>query len=144
MLAFAIEREFPSLSVEQVYIGSGLRCFRAQACLILVDTEFLAEIDLYAGELTRLHPAAPVAVWCNMTIEIAFPLQDVFASKVVRGVLPMDLKLDVWLSVIRLMLRGGEYFPFAMFQSYVKDCSVEAPADVDGHLPSGEAAGWRR
>ena len=32
------------------------------------------------------------------------------------GVLPMNLKLDIWLSVIRLMLRGGEYFPLAMLQ----------------------------
>jgi DNA-binding NarL/FixJ family response regulator len=33
----------------------------------------------------------------------------------------MNLKLDVWLSVIRLMLRGGEYFPFALFQSYLNN-----------------------
>jgi DNA-binding NarL/FixJ family response regulator len=43
----------------------------------------------------------------------------------VRSVLPMDLKLDVWLSVIRLVLRGGEYFPFAMFQSYAQNSPVK-------------------
>ena len=35
----------------------------------------------------------------------------------VRGVLPMNIKLDVWLSIIHLMVRGGEYFPARVFES---------------------------
>jgi DNA-binding NarL/FixJ family response regulator len=118
---YAIEREFPSISVEQVpTLEAACNALDHPVSLILVDTAFLFEIDLYADDLSRFHPAAPIAV---MQSDDRNPvsLHDVFASKVVRGVLPMNLKLDVWLSVIRLMLRGGEYFPFAMLQSYVKD-----------------------
>lgn len=53
-------------------------------------------------------------------------MQDIVDLKVVRSVLPMDLKLDLWLSVIRLMLRGGEYFPPAMFQSYARSLPQKA------------------
>ena len=35
----------------------------------------------------------------------------------VRGVLPMNIKLDVWLSIIHLMVRGGEYFPARVFET---------------------------
>ena len=134
---FAIEREFPSLSVEQVpTLDAACAAFEHKACLILVDTEFLAEIDLYAGELTRWHPAAPVAV-LESDHRNRVSLRDVFASKVVRGVLPMNLKLDVWLSVVRLMLRGGEYYPFEMLQPYVKDVPIEAPVDFE---PAAELA----
>jgi DNA-binding NarL/FixJ family response regulator len=132
---FAIQREFPSLSVEQVpTLTAACAAFEHKACLILVDSAFLSQIDLYAGELSRLHPATPIAVMEHDHRNRVSP-RDIFASKVVRGVLPMNLKLDVWLSVVRLMLRGGEYYPFEMFQSYVKDvsveASVEAPADVE-------------
>ena len=126
---FAIQREFPSLSVEQVpTLEAACAAFEHKACLILVDSVFLSEIDLYAGELARLHPATPIAVMEN-DHRNRVSAREIFASKVVRGVLPMNLKLDVWLSVVRLMLRGGEYYPFEMLQSYVKDLSVEAPAD---------------
>ena len=51
----------------------------------------------------------------------------------------MDLKLDVWLSVIRLVLRGGEYFPFAMFQSYAQS-SQSAPAKTADHSKRADHA----
>jgi hypothetical protein len=35
----------------------------------------------------------------------------VLTSGFVRSVLPMSLRLDIWLSVVRLMPLGGEYFP---------------------------------
>ena len=38
----------------------------------------------------------------------------------------MNLRLDIWLSVVRLMLRGGEYFPPWVFQV----CSEGPPTSV--------------
>ena len=81
----------------------------------------------------RLHPAAPV-VLVQHDSRTPVSVQDVFDLKIVRSVLPMDLKLDVWLSVIRLVLRGGEYFPFAMFQSYAKSCPGQEPRTTPSRL----------
>ncbi|RWM28632.1 MAG: response regulator transcription factor [Mesorhizobium sp.] len=94
--------------------------------MILVDTELLHKIDAYAAELMRYHPAAPI-VLVQHDSRAPVSIHDVLDLKIVRSVLPMDLKLDVWLSVIRLMLRGGEYFPLAMFQSYARNLSQKAP-----------------
>jgi DNA-binding NarL/FixJ family response regulator len=60
----------------------------------------------------------------------------------------MDLKLDVWLSVIRLILRGGEYFPMTMFRSYARslqqkaaDCSASIEQPVTDLLDLAEMRG---
>lgn len=117
-LVYAIEREFPSIVVEQVSsLAAACATFEQPVCLILIDSEVLPEIGARAADLMRCHPAAPI-VLAQRDSRTPVSIQDILDLKVVRSVLPMDLKLDVWLSVIRLMLRGGEYFPPAMFQSH--------------------------
>ena len=126
-LVYAIEREFPSIAVEQATsLEAACTTFEHPVCLILVDTEFLDTIGDHAADLMRFHSAAPV-VLVQHDSRAPVSVQEVFDSKIVRSVLPMDLKLDVWLSVIRLVLRGGEYFPLAMFQSHAKGSSDKAP-----------------
>ncbi|TPN85752.1 response regulator transcription factor [Mesorhizobium sp. CU2] len=93
--------------------------------MILVDTELLDEISEHAAELMRHHPSAPIVLVQHDSRD-PVSIQDVLNLKIIRSVLPMDLKLDVWLSVIRLMLRGGEYFPAAMFQTYASKVSQKA------------------
>ncbi|OBQ79279.1 MULTISPECIES: response regulator transcription factor [unclassified Mesorhizobium] len=125
-LVYAIEREFPSIVVEQATgIEAACAPFEHPVCLVLIDTELLHKIDGYAAELMRHHPAAPI-VLVQHDSRASVSMHDVLDLKIVRSVLPMDLKLDVWLSVIRLMLRGGEYFPLAMFQSYARSLSQKA------------------
>ncbi|MDX8540372.1 MULTISPECIES: response regulator transcription factor [Mesorhizobium] len=126
-LVYAIEREFPSIVVEQATsLDAACDTFEHPVCLILIDTEFLQDIDTHAAAFMRCHPSAPI-VLVQHDSRVPVSIQDVLDLKIVRSVLPMDLKLDVWLSVIRLMLRGGEYFPLAMFQSFAKGLSDRAP-----------------
>ena len=120
-LVDALEREFPWIIVEQVEdLQAAMVRFRAPVLLILIDSVFLYEIDACAFELSRFHPAAAKAVIHD---DLRSPLKasDVLASRNLRGVLPMNLKLDVWLSVVRLMLRGGEYFPATMFRPFISE-----------------------
>ena len=118
-LVHAIEREFPWIGAERVQdMSAACTDFEDPVSLILIDAAFLCEIEACSEQFARFHPAAMTVL---MQDDGRKPLQpdEVFASRMVRGVLPMNLKLDVWLSVVRLMLRGGEYFPLAMFQSYM-------------------------
>jgi DNA-binding NarL/FixJ family response regulator len=120
-LFYAIEREFFQITVEQVpTLEAACVTFADPVPLILVDTAFFEQIDDYAPELFRHHPNALLALMQDNGLR-ALSAHEVFASRFVRGVLPMNLKLDVWLSVIRLMLRGGEYFPPNMFKAFVED-----------------------
>lgn len=120
-LIFALEREFPWLVVEQVdRVDAACNEFVHPVALILFDCALLKEAEDASQKIMQRHPLALVAMIepdaqnpiCN------FP--EIGSSRLVRGVLPMNLGLDIWLSIVRLMLRGGEYFPATMLHSYAR------------------------
>jgi DNA-binding NarL/FixJ family response regulator len=136
-LVYAIEREFPWITVEQVgSVAAACTSFQHPVSLILLDTGLLPEVDEHAAELNRLHSSALVAV-IQEDGRKPLALAEVMASRCVRGVLPMNLKLDVWLSVIRLMLRGGEYFPVTMLQSSAGNAAPNGAAQRRSGRPNG-------
>ena len=103
--------------------------------LILVDASFLAAVEALSGIIQARHPGSIIAVMYDDGPGQDRTVNDILGSKAVRGVLPMNLRLDIWLSVIRLMLRGGEYFPSSFFRKK----SVPDTNDRERH-----AIGWRR
>jgi DNA-binding NarL/FixJ family response regulator len=108
----AIEREFPWIRIEQVeHVAAACMTFSHPVALILVDIALMKEAEASSAELLRMHPHALTALIEPYDKVNVTPLSDIAGSPLVRSVLPMDLRLDVWLSVIRLMLCGGEYFP---------------------------------
>jgi DNA-binding NarL/FixJ family response regulator len=120
-MAHAIEREFPWISLIQVTTPErACAPFDHPVSLILTDTIFLPDIAGLRARFAAAHPTASLALlqedaWSSVS------LKDVIQSRTIRGVLPMNLKLDVWLSVIRLLLRGGEYFPPVMIQAFFRE-----------------------
>lgn len=115
-LIFAIEREFPWIAVEQVAsLSEAGVAFVAPVSLILLEAEQLADVPAQAEQLSRFHPAAQMML-IQEDGRQQISIRDVVTARNIRGVLPMNLKLDVWLSVVRLVLRGGEYFPLSLFE----------------------------
>ena len=51
-----------------------------------------------------------------------------------RGILPFNLPLDVWLSALQLMLRGGEYVPLE-FVDVVRSGAPQTPAPQESATP---------
>ena len=79
--------------------------------LILVDEVFLEDTAARADELAKMHPGAIVAAIHDDSSAKPNVVERILLSKAIRGVLPMNVRLELWLSVVRLMLFGGEYFP---------------------------------
>lgn len=122
----AVEREFPWLVVEQLEnVGAACRAFSHPVALILVDVALMREAESASAILTRIHPHALTAVIEPYDKLQATSLSAVVDSPLIRSVLPMDLRLDVWLSIIRLMLCGGEYLPpGSIVQTMAGDASL--------------------
>jgi len=120
-LIYALEREFPWAVIEQVE-DANAACSKIELPLglILIDAALLKAAEGVSADILLNHPQAFTAAieFDDHNPTCSFP--EMLGSRLVRGVLPMNLKLDVWLSVIRLMLRGGEYFPAGMFHSYTQ------------------------
>lgn len=114
----ALHRELPFLMIECVSeFSSAIKAFPRPIGLILAEWDILRKIDRALIHLAEGHPAAMLAL-----LETNEPLErDAWSEAVggylVRGVLPMNIKLDVWLSIIHLMVRGGEYFPARVFEA---------------------------
>lgn len=113
----AVEREFPWIFIEQVdTVEAACSKFAYPVSLILVDAAFLDTLNAFCDVMNDWHPNAIIAVMYDDCPDHADTVDEILASKAVRSVLPMNLRLDIWLSVIRLMLRGGEYFPSSFFR----------------------------
>jgi DNA-binding NarL/FixJ family response regulator len=133
-LVHALERDLPWIVVELVEnVRAGCATFEHSVALILVDPSLLKTADQASSELTRLHPQALTAVIQRDDFAPVGFLHQILESPIVRGVLPMNLRLDVWLSVIRLMLCGGGYFPPDMCHAFAKRV---ADIQSDGVLPA--------
>jgi DNA-binding NarL/FixJ family response regulator len=133
-LSSAIRTEFPWIAVEQVEtVKAACRSFTQPVTLILVDALMLDEAETAAVELRRFHPDARAAIIEADGQRPRNSLADILESKLVNGVLPMNLQLDVWLSIVRLLLRGGEYFPADMFYPHDRAAqSGSAPKAIWG------------
>lgn len=117
-LIYAIEREFPWVRVEHRQEVAALDAgFACPVSLILVDAPFLMEAEALAPAIARRHPHAVVACLEKAGHQPAHCVLDLAKSSLVRSVLPMDLSLDIWLSIVRLLLCGGDYMPMHMIQS---------------------------
>lgn len=120
-LVHAIEREFPWVLVQQAdEVSAAGAHFAHPVALILIDAALLDQVEAAAQEIIRLHPRAIVALIETNGHEPSRSFADLSGSSLVRGVLPMNVSLDIWLSVLRLMLCGGEYFPPHMLRSHAE------------------------
>lgn len=137
-LIHALEREFPWVRVEHRDDVAGLSAAASHpVALILVDCSFLERLEAAAADILRRHPQAIAALVEKSGHQPARSFPEVAGSRLVRGVLPMNLGLDVWLSVVRLMLCGGDYFPAHLFHpqrdgapaAARRDDAAEAAAD---------------
>ncbi len=107
-LTCAIEAEFPWLSV--VTAGSPAQiCKRPhpEAQLIVVAYRTHCKDKGALAEIARAHGRAGLALMVETANDLS--LEDLTGSLPLRGVLPMDVNLDILLSILRIMLHGGSY-----------------------------------
>jgi DNA-binding NarL/FixJ family response regulator len=133
-LIYALERELPWVVVRQLDdVAAACTAFEYPVSLILVDPSLVRAAEEAASELLEYHPQSLTAVIDLDAYQPTFSLSDIFSSRLIRGVLPMNLKLDIWLSVVRLLIKGGEYFPAGMLQSY-----MNKPRELIAPPPGGK------
>lgn len=109
----AIESDFPWLSVKTVSdLRLALKEFDHPVQLVLVESGMASQLDDYWPEFTKIHTAARLAFLSGDDAEMVGPehLGSV-DPQIVRGLLGLNTNLDVFLSVLRLVLKGGTYFP---------------------------------
>lgn len=128
-LVAAVEREFKWISV-RIVPEPALACatFDVPVQLILVDTIHIDALLEHWKEIEEAHPSAFTAVTASHSTICRDAFQKAVERRALRGIVPMDVNLDIWLSVVRIMLKGGEYFPPQLFQRNTSD--LPAPVEA--------------
>ena len=118
-MAAAIEREFPFLTVAQsISLKSALEEFEAPLRLVLIDLLQASELSECAADLLAQHPSASIAIVTDSDLRGSVERLHLIDTRNVQGVLPLNVSLDVLLSMLRIILRGGTYFPSITSQSH--------------------------
>jgi DNA-binding NarL/FixJ family response regulator len=81
--------------------------------LILVDAGCGTGIAREIEARRALYPAAAIAILVDDPETLTSHCRELFAARKVQGILPLTLKLEVWLAAVLLLLSGGEYYPVA-------------------------------
>lgn len=79
--------------------------------LILIHAECGTGIAREIEAQRRLHPSAAIAILIDDVGMLTPHCCELFAAQKVQGILPLTLKLEVWLAAVLLLLSGGEYYP---------------------------------
>lgn len=117
-MAAAIQREFPFLRVSQgLSMQSALEEFDAPLRLVLVDLLHAHELSECANDLLAQHPSAAIAIVTDSDLRGSVERFHLIDTSHVQGVLPLNVSLDVLLSMLRIILRGGTYFPSIAYRN---------------------------
>lgn len=114
------EAESPDEDVRLVLLSPG-RGWNFAACALECHHQF---------------PSAAIGLIVDDAAQAMDDCEAVFDKRLVQGLLPLSLPLDVWLAAMSLLISGGEYFPVEMMRRSrgMSDAQTEA---VRGHLASG-------
>jgi DNA-binding CsgD family transcriptional regulator len=132
-LRYAIERELPWATIAVCdSVAAIAPSYRDMLALVVLAPQHLADIEQRAGEVLRFHPLALVAVMAGVHPLGAETIRQLQTSKIIRGVLPMQAKLDQLTPIIALMMRGGDYYPRHLVQD---EQPAASPVEVVSALP---------
>lgn len=117
-MAAAIEREFPFLTVAQsTSLKNALEEFDSPLRLVLIDLLQAGELSECVTDLMAQHPLAAIAIVTDSDMRGSVERLHMIDTRNVQGVLPLNVSLDVLLSMLRIMLRGGTCFPSLAYQN---------------------------
>ncbi|ESR23043.1 helix-turn-helix transcriptional regulator [Lutibaculum baratangense] len=111
-----IERKFEwTRVVEVTSFEAAFAIFPDPVALILIDAELLADVTKYGAQLARMHPLSRIAVLGGRVGEPGVDLVQIADEGVLAGWIPDHARIDLTLSIIQLILQGGEYYPREFF-----------------------------
>ncbi|HEV7719018.1 MAG TPA: response regulator transcription factor [Arsenicitalea sp.] len=84
--------------------------------IVLVHASLSEDLAGVVLDCHKQFPGTPIALMVDDTRNDVPELGALLDAKLVQGLLPFSLQLNVWLAAIWLLVNGGEYFPIALMQ----------------------------
>lgn len=116
-LAEVLKRRFPDHDViADEETGELLREYQSQVRLVLIHRKTAAEISRMLSEVDLHAPSAAVGVLIDDPRALDPILGLLADDRHIDGILPLDVRLDVFLAGVDLLVKGGEHFPSALLR----------------------------
>ena len=116
-LVQSLERTFADITIHLSSKFVEAEDFDEEIGLVLVHTGFVTDLSECTSRCRKRFPNASITMMIDENSPDLHELNSLFDNKLVQGLLPFSLKLDIWLAVIWLLLNGGEYYPSAIIRS---------------------------
>lgn len=98
--------------------------------LILIDEALLGEAAMLIAEMRTSYSGAPFAMIGDFSGHNDQQLRSLLEARSISGVLQQNANLEILLSSIRILLRGGDYVPLSLFTR------LSSPAGSQHEIPS--------
>lgn len=142
-LLAAIECEFRFLRVQIVPdLSEACTSLVANVDLVVIERSLVGGLAYHYGDLSAWHPKAMFAVLADAH-EQDGRLANLIEQRMVQGVVPTNSNLDIFLSILRILLSGGEYVPSVVFRSHLADNGQSARTRRDGAMSELTAREWQ-
>lgn len=143
-LLAAIECEFRFLRVHVVPdLGEACSSMVANVDLVLIERSLIGGLAYHYGDLSAWYPKATFAVLADSGEQQDGRLASLVEQRMVQGVVPTNSNLDILLSILRILLSGGEYVPSVVFRSHLADSGQSARTRRDGAMSELTAREWQ-
>ena len=136
-LAEVLKRRFPDHDViVDEHSDDLLRQHKSQIRLVLFHRRNATEIARVLGGVETHAPSSAVGVLIDDPRSLD-PILNLLAEDLhIDGILPLDVRLDVFLAGVELLVKGGEHFPSALLRR-LKSASTPPGGPPGGPSVSG-------
>lgn len=112
----AVETDFSHVDVELIddvdTLCQKLSANSIEVQLLIIDSAQFAPFYDNKSLIAAAFPDKVISIACDGSgANLRESIRSLVDAGIVRGVLPMNLQLDIWLSALQLMLNGGDYIP---------------------------------
>jgi DNA-binding NarL/FixJ family response regulator len=102
-----------------------LDCDLIDVSLVLLYRLPVAAFPSILRTIQELHPKAAIGLMVQNGDELDLSIAGFVNAGLIHGVLPLNLNLDVCLTAIELLMKGGEHFPAALLRRQAPRGSAE-------------------
>lgn len=114
-LTEALGKKFPTFAVVSIKSSAEIDDDYGNSVRLVLPYRMSGErLHTVLSEVREKHPDAPIALVVETIDKFEEPLKRLVGMRVIDGVLPLNLRLDVFMAAVDLLMKGGEHFPAAL------------------------------
>ncbi|KQQ55212.1 LuxR family transcriptional regulator [Rhizobium sp. Leaf311] len=114
-LVEALAKKFPACNVMSSPFSAPLPDIPiGDVKLVLIYKLSGTQLERMLTEVRTKHPDAQIALVIDAIEMIEGYLKQLVGTRIIDGVLPLNLRLDVFMAAVDLLIKGGEHFPSAL------------------------------